>query len=38
MFDARTARVTDMRRTGGLEPDIGDREEQGWTEREEVQG
>jgi inward rectifier potassium channel len=28
-------RVADLRRTGALEPDIGDRPEQGWTEREE---
>jgi inward rectifier potassium channel len=27
--------VADLRRTGALEPDLGDRPEQGWTEREE---
>jgi hypothetical protein len=25
----------DLTRTGALEPDVGDRQEQGWTEREE---
>jgi inward rectifier potassium channel len=28
-------RVADLRRIGALEPDVGDRPEQGWTEREE---
>jgi hypothetical protein len=28
-------RVADLRRIGALEPDVGDRQEQGWTEREE---
>ena len=28
--------VADLRRIGALEPDLGDREEQGWTEREDV--
>ena len=27
--------VLDLARTGALEPDVGDRQEQGWTEREE---
>jgi inward rectifier potassium channel len=28
-------RIADLGRTGALEPDLGDRPEQGWTEREE---
>jgi inward rectifier potassium channel len=28
------AGVADLRRIGALEPDLGDRQEQGWTERE----
>jgi hypothetical protein len=27
--------VLDLTRIGALEPDVGDRQEQGWTEREE---
>jgi hypothetical protein len=27
--------VADLTRIGALEPDVGDRQEQGWTEREE---
>ncbi|HEY4042719.1 MAG TPA: hypothetical protein VGM32_12860 [Rhodopila sp.] len=27
--------VLDLTRIGGLEPDVGGRQEQGWTEREE---
>ena len=29
-------RVADLTRTGAPEPDLGDRQEQGWTEREEI--
>ena len=28
--------VLDLTRIGALEPDVGDRQEQGWTEREEA--
>jgi inward rectifier potassium channel len=29
--------VLDLTRIGALEPDVGDRQEQGWTERQEVE-
>jgi hypothetical protein len=28
--------VADLTRIGAVEPDVGDRQEEGWTEREEV--